>query len=415
LARTETGREEGQSETTGGDPQGTLSVALKHLQPTSNGPTKRRVWVWFVLIPVLMLIVGEGLARVLVPAKAQESGLSHLISNDGGHLSLAPNSTFRARDGEVRINKHGLRGDLPDPARIKIAVLGGDSVFNGHIASSQKTLCGVLETGLTLNRSSNRFQFINAGLPKMTCRDFDDVVSRVLIPEKVDVVVLMVGAAELEMIMRGGKPPAARPTADLQESSVDRGFVWSALWEYLTAAAGSESVLQTASEAPMDGDDAIRQGMKQFGQSMRALVKKCRAAKMGVVLATEPCISMSEGTDLVIARNEAARSMGFDLVSMARVAENVRAILSALAGMDKSVHFSDLARRISGDERLGGETGGMFGSKEKSLYAVPDPVLGQGLTEAGISRVARLIEEVLIETRAWGAQRNTIGADPVAE
>lgn len=388
-------------------------MALKHLQPSAQRPRKRRVWLWIVLIPVILLAIGEGLARVLVPAKAQESGLSQIISSVDGHLALAPNSTYRAKDGEVRINKFGLRGDVPDSGRIKIAVLGGDSVFNGRIANNQKTLCGILETGLTLNRASNRFQFINAGMPRMTCRDFDDVVTRVLVPEGVQVAVILVGAADLELIMRGGKAGDAPNEPQPSDSSVEPGRGWSALWDYLSSESDGSTVLQSVRVAPVQGDEAIRMGMRKFADDIRALVGKCRAAKMGVVLATEPCISMSEGTDLVIARNEAAKAMGFDLVSMARVGENVRAILSALAGMDRGVHFADLARLIAGGGEAAGA--GALGSKEASLYAEPDAVLGQGLTEAGIARAARLIESVLIETRAWGMSRMNVSADPVAE
>lgn len=391
------------------------TVALKHLQPETQRPRKRRVWLWIVLIPVVLLAIGEGLARVLVPAKAQESGLSQIISNVDGHLALAPNSTYRAKDGEVRINKFGLRGEVPDSSRIKIAVLGGDSVFNGRIANNQKTLCGILETGLTLNRASNRFQFINAGMPRMTCRDFDDVVSRVLVPEGVQVAVILVGAAELELIMRGGDSGTAANEPPPADASAEPGRGWSVLWDYLSGESGAPAVLQSVRVAPIKGDEAIRLGMRKFAEDIRALVDKCRAAKMGVVLATEPCISMSEGTDLVIARNEAAKAMGFDLVSMARVAENVRAILSALAGMDKGVHFADLARMIASGGDPAGVGAGVLGSKEASLYSEPDAVLGQGLTEAGIARAARLIESVLIETRAWGMSRMNVSADPVAE
>jgi len=393
-------------------------LALKNLHPAhEQRPRRSKLWLW-VLLPLLLVAAAEGTARVFVPAKAQETGLREILHTSNGHVTLAPNTTFKAEDGEVRINAVGLRGDLPDESRIKIAVIGGDSVFNGRIANQTRTLCGQLETGSSLNRASTRFQFVNAGLPGMTTETAKDVVKRVLVPAKVEAVVIMVGHADLALIARGGVLPTVSPatTAVTDEPTAPS---WSVLWDYLMSSdTAVEQTTSVVNSTNASADELVRDGIKAFAKSLRALVKECRAAKMGVILATEPCVAMSEGAELILARSDTAKSLGLDLVSMARAVENVRSLLGAMADFDRGVKFADLAHMVSeGDTQAvaAGVRAARPPSKEQTFYAAPDAVLGCGLTEAGIGRVAKLIEKVLLDTRIWGAQRNTVSADPIAE
>lgn len=382
-------------------------LALQHLRDdASERPRGRRWWLW-VLIPILLVGAAELAVRFAEPKQAQDSQAAGVIRSDGGLLSLQPESSFAAGKDTISINKLGLRGELPDESRIKIAVLGGDAVFNGRIGDRERdsTLTGLLESGLSMNRVSNRFQFINAGVPGLTVSDAKGIVERALLPAGTDLVVLMVGEADLAAIARAG---GSVPSVGTEAPAPGGLGEYSALWRLVVGE--GESV----SHGPVADVTALHTGTRAFSAGLRRFVAACRAAKMGVILATEPGILFSESPGLVQLRNEAAHAIGLDVVSLSSTRERVRSLLQAVADGDRGVHYIDLAREVAMDAAEG-DAPARPTAKEPSFYASRDPVLLGGLTSAGIARAARALEKFLIRSKAWGARRQNISLVPSRE
>ncbi len=384
-------------------------MGLKHLQPETEAPKVRRSKRWLLLLlPLILLLAGEGLARAFGPGKAEPSEAGGVLTRDeSGLRTLIPNSSYDAGTGRIEINQLGLRGELPDSSRIKIAIVGGDAVFGGRFANTVETIPGFLETQLTLNRLSNRFQVINAGMPGMNLPAARSVVIGKLLEAEVDAIVLMLGHDQMATIAEAAQLDGEAAMISHSEPPTPSAMSNSALWRLLFERSDRPVGIKAQKDSNTD-PQAVRVEFAKFASELRKLVKECRAAGIGVVLATEPSVVTSESQELLTKRLDYAARKGLDLGTATRLLADLRAVMGALAGFDDGIWFLDVAKEVATEEDRRTEMREPVPGEAK-LYA-EDRVLGPGLTKAGIERAARALDRFLISAKPWAQKRAAMTA-----
>lgn len=164
-------------------------------------PVLRQIRFVVVYVAVLLML-GEAAGRLYshlrggIPFWALSRGSANAIYNFNHPylpVVLRPGSRLETRE-KVSINNAGFRGpDIEMPKKsgtVRIAVLGGSSVWGSGVSEEDQTWPRVLERKLRDDFKDIRIEVVNAGVPGYnSMEDFLNLVTRVL-PLSPDIVVV---------------------------------------------------------------------------------------------------------------------------------------------------------------------------------------------------------------------------------
>lgn len=103
----------------------------------------------------------------------------------------------------VNINEFGFRGDEisqdKDDSIFRIFVLGGSTTINLRSISDEKTLPGYLQNFFNINKPNQKFEVINAGIPRISSTQELSIVENKLINFQPDMIIIYDGTNDLEL------------------------------------------------------------------------------------------------------------------------------------------------------------------------------------------------------------------------
>jgi lysophospholipase L1-like esterase len=265
---------------------------------------KRRRRLFVVLLVGLTVLAcfaaAEGLMRCYVWARGWTSNCYSaetdlFVAHRERGYDLRPN--FRLRSGVFRmsINSDGFRGpeiQLPasepktgpetEPRPLRIAVLGGSSVF-GYLVNDGEEACRILES--QLSQGPRKTEVLNAGVPGYNLFQTSSRYTERVAPFKPDLVILYLGYNDLPYVTSETPAAAHFRVRDAQVASswqrTSGGSVFLSFMNSRLGIGGRGEPQRHWSSVPTVA------GERQFGDNIRALVEEARRDGAKVVLCVQ--------------------------------------------------------------------------------------------------------------------------------
>lgn len=274
----------------------------------------------FKVVTVMMglcaaLFVTEITLRIYVAVRGWTpncyvTGLAFFVPDPHAGHTLRPGLRLKSSAWDVRVNEHGLRGrsvTRRKPAGvIRIAVLGGSSVFGYFVPDGQDSCC---ELERILNENGTRVEVLNAGVPGFNMTQCRHRYENQIAPLNPDIVLLYLGWNDIRFLTADNPdeldktPPAPSWTTRLAASSVLYGFVCYRLFP----AEVPRFVPPSVQGGPAAKTQIAEAGIRNFKSDLLALVESVRGSGAAPIISTQimACNPRCQDVDEYLGKSEA--------------------------------------------------------------------------------------------------------------